>query len=130
MNVTSNDLTLAVVSKTLGLLSARQEAISANIANVNTPGYRRREVNFASQLHEALASNNHSSKTDKIDRINAVSKKLLVDNSFFSRNDLGGVDIDREMAEQARNQMLYNSFTRLATKRLRMYRMAIMDGRA
>ncbi len=130
MNVTSNDLTLAVVSKTLGLLSARQEAISANIANVNTPGYRRREVDFASQLNEALTSNGHSSKSESIERVNSISKKLLVDSTFFSRNDLGGVDVDREMAEQARNQMLYNSFTRLATKRLRMYRMAIMDGRA
>ena len=130
MDVTGQDLTLAAIAKALGLLSARQEAISANIANVNTPGYRRRDVNFAAQLREAVSAGSVSSKQERIAAVEGVRKNLLVDGSFFSRNDLGSVDIDREMAEEARTQMMYNSFARLASKRFRMYRMAIMDGRA
>lgn len=130
MDVTGQDLTLAAIAKALGLVSARQEAISANIANVNTPGYRRRDVDFAAQLREAFSQGGAGSKQERIAALEGVKKNLLVDGSFFSRNDLGSVDIDREMAEEARTQMMYNSFARLASKRFRMYRMAIMDGRA
>lgn len=117
------------MSKTLGLLNARQEVIAGNIANVNTPGYQRRDIDFAGILADALSSTS-SSKQDKIESLNESEPDVLVDNSFIYRNDTGGVDIDREMAEQARTQILYTSYTRLIRTRLSMYRSVITEGRS
>lgn len=130
VNVTANDLTLSVISKSLGLLSARHEAIAGNIANVNTPGYRRRDIDFEGQLRKALEDAQVTGKKAKLRSVNSMEPRLLADNSFFFRNDLGSVDIEVEMAAQAKTSLLYNMFARLAEKRLRMYRFVIMDGRA
>jgi flagellar basal-body rod protein FlgB len=128
MDVTRSDLTLALMSKTLGLLNARQETIAGNIANVNTPGYQRRDVDFAGTLTEAL-NENPSLKQNTIGSVNDAEPDILVDNSFIFRNDKGGVDIDREMAEQARTQILYSTYTRLIGNRLKLYRTIITEGR-
>ena len=130
MDVTANDFTLALMAKSLGLLKSRQEAISGNIANVNTPGYRRRDVDFAGVLSEAIQSNETAAKTQRIDAVESAESDVVIDHTFLFRNDAGGVDIDREMAEQARTQLLYNAYTRLVGNRMKLYRAVITEGRS
>ena len=130
MDVTANDFTLALMAKSLGLLKSRQEAISGNIANVNTPGYRRRDVDFAGVLSEAIQSNETAAKTQRIDAVESAELDVVIDHTFLFRNDAGGVDIDREMAEQARTQLLYNAYTRLVGNRMKLYRAVITEGRS
>ena len=130
MDVTKADLTFAVLSKSLDLLSARQEAISANIANVNTPGYARRDVDFTTAIREALSSDKPLSKSGRLAAVEGVSPSVISEAGLVSRNDKGGVDIDKEMAEEARTQLLYSASVNLMDKRDKMYKMVIMDGRA
>jgi flagellar basal-body rod protein FlgB len=52
----SNDLTVGTLHAALDGLSARQQAISSDIANVNTPYYRARSVDFESNLKRALGN--------------------------------------------------------------------------
>jgi flagellar basal-body rod protein FlgB len=129
MDVTGNDFTLALMAKSLGLLKSRQEAISGNIANVNTPGYRRRDVDFAGILAEAMDSTESQPKSERINALEAAEPEVSIDRTFLFRNDAGDVDIDREMAEQARTQLLYNAYTRLISKRLKLYLTIITEGR-
>ena len=71
----------------------RQEAISNNIANVNTPGYKRQDVAFEDSLQEA-----------------DLRIRSYTDSSGFSyRLDGNNVDIDTENAALARNQLKYNA---------------------
>ena len=44
----------------------RNEAISNNIANVDTPGYKRQDVAFESVLQQALGNNRYESMDDKV----------------------------------------------------------------
>jgi flagellar basal-body rod protein FlgB len=51
-----NDLSIDALHAALDGLSARQQAISSDIANVNTPYYRARSVEFESSLKQALSN--------------------------------------------------------------------------
>lgn len=88
----------------------RNEAISNNISNVDTPGYKRQDVAFESVLSKALGKNRYKSTDAKV--AEAKSKNLSVrtftDNASFSyRLDGNNVDIDNENVMLAENQLKY-----------------------
>ena len=88
----------------------RNEAISNNIANVDTPGYKRQEVAFESVLQKALGNNRYQSMDSKVSQ--AKSKNLDVrtytDYSSYSyRLDGNNVDIENENVMLAENQLKY-----------------------
>jgi len=83
MDATKNDLTIAFMGKALELLSARQSTIAGNIANVNTPGYCRRDIDFAGELAAALGKENVASKDERINLVNKIKPQILVDQSFW-----------------------------------------------
>lgn len=88
----------------------RNEAIGNNLANVDTPGYKRQEVAFESVLKKALGSNRYQSMDSKV--ANAKTKNLSVrtftDYSGFSyRLDGNNVDVENENAMLAENQLKY-----------------------
>ncbi len=96
--------------------AARQKALSDNIANVNTPGYKRKEVNFKNKLKSAIAEHDQqlklsSSDEKHISQQNATKasfETVRENNNFTYRNDGNNVDIDVEMAEMAKNNLYYN----------------------
>ena len=49
-----SDRTSAVLTKVLDGTATRQRALSNNIANAETPGYRRQDVDFATQLRDII----------------------------------------------------------------------------
>ena len=86
----------------------RQEAISNNIANVNTPGYKRQDVAFEDSLQEAR----YRSTDEKVANLSKADLRIrsYTDSSGFSyRLDGNNVDIDTENAALARNQLKYNA---------------------
>ena len=88
----------------------RNEAISNNIANVDTPGYKRQDVALESVLKKALGSNRYQSMDSKVEA--AKSKNLDVrtytDYSNYSyRLDGNNVDIENENVMLAENQLKY-----------------------
>ena len=97
----------------------RNEAISNNIANVNTPGYKRQDVNFEEQLRKAMKNSRYTSideRVDKVDldRLNPITYR---DHSMLSyRLDGNNVDIDTENVELASNQIRYQGLTDSITK--------------
>lgn len=88
----------------------RNDAIANNIANVNTPGYKRQDVNFESQLQKALKNSRYESVDDKVTNVNLkhLNPVTYRDHSGFSyRLDGNNVDIDTENVELASNQIKY-----------------------
>ena len=91
----------------------RNEAIANNIANVDTPGYKRQELSFESVLSNAVAKAGSSSKTltQTVKNINYdhIKPTIYTDNAHLSyRLDGNNVDIDTEQVELASNQLYYN----------------------
>ena len=90
----------------------RQEAISNNIANVNTPGYKRQDVAFEDSLQEAISNSRYRSTDEKVANLSKADLRIrsYTDSSGFSyRLDGNNVDIDTENAALARNQPKYNA---------------------
>ena len=88
----------------------RNEAISNNIANVDTPGYKRQDVAFESVLQQALGNNRYESMDDKLANVNLsrLRGRAYVDYANYSyRLDGNNVDIENENVMLAENQLKY-----------------------
>lgn len=97
----------------------RQEVIANNIANVNTPNYRRSEVNFENLLAREIYGEEPGNRLKPVrthekhlpfEPIPFHAEPIIVqDNSTIMRVDDNNVDIDIEMATLAKNQLYYNA---------------------
>jgi len=88
----------------------RNEAISNNIANVDTPGYKRQDVAFESELKRALGYNRYVTMDDKVAAASSrrLEGKPYTDYANYSyRLDGNNVDIENENVYLAENQLKY-----------------------
>lgn len=88
----------------------RNEAIANNIANVDTPGYKRQDVAFESELQKALGRNKYIPMDTKVSnlRTSQLQARPFTDNESFSyRLDGNNVDIENENVMLAENQLKY-----------------------
>lgn len=99
-----------VIHKALDAALTRNEVIAQNIANVDTPGYKRRTVSFEEHLRKVMEKKDfNKSDVDKIDiKVTQEYKNLS------QRLDGNNVDIEAEMTELAKNSIKYNALTQLA----------------
>lgn len=101
-----------VLSKAADASWTRNEILTNNLANVDTPGYKRKDVTFESYLLEELTSGSNSSLRKKVDGIDLenIDEKVYTDYSNLSyRLDGNNVDIDTENVELASNQIRYSA---------------------
>lgn len=92
---------------------ARNNAISNNIANIDTPNYKRQDVSFQTELQQALRNNKYTTLDQKVHdangRLSHVTPRTYRDSVEYSyRLDGNNVDIDTENVEMASNQLYYN----------------------
>lgn len=93
--------------------STKQKVISQNISNVDTPNYKSKEVSFKSALQNAVDSSMTARRTDArhIGFNGQASSGITVttNNSTSYNNNGNNVDLDKEMADLATNQIYYNA---------------------
>lgn len=88
----------------------RNEVITNNIANVDTPGYKRKDVQFQSYLQSALLGDGSLDSKVANANMDSLDANVYTDNSSTSyRLDGNNVDIDTESAYLAENQIRYNA---------------------
>lgn len=112
----------------------RNEIIANNIANVDTPGFKRSDVLFEELLKSNLEQNRLKlSTTHKGHKSNlslgSIEPKVYVQSDRVFRNDQNNVDIDKEMVELAKNTLSYNILAEQAQKKFQLLRTAINEGR-
>ena len=87
----------------------RESAISNNIANADTPGYKRQDVDFESALKRELGSSKYI-PLDK--KVRGLDVSTYTDSSNYSyRLDRNNVDVDTEQVELASEQLRYEMLT-------------------
>lgn len=89
----------------------RNDVLANNIANVDTPGYKRQDVDFESQLKTAMRNTRYKSVDARVEAISSteLEARVYTDAANFSyRLDGNNVDIDTESAKLAENQIKYN----------------------
>ena len=92
----------------------REEVLTNNIANVDTPNYKRQDVEFSSYLANALqrSGKNSASLTQRVNNVNYndLAIRTYTDNSTLSyRTDGNNVDLSTENVELASEQINYNA---------------------
>lgn len=88
----------------------RNELIANNIANQSTPGYKRQDVDFESQLKQALKNQKYTSIDSKVKNVdlNRLNPRIYTDAGDFSyRLDENNVDPEQEQVNLAANQLRY-----------------------
>ena len=101
-----------VLDKAADASWSRENILTNNIANVNTPGYKRKDLNFENTLKTELGRCKHESLDSKMKDVDLsrLNPSVYVDSSNYSyRLDGSNVDIDTENAALARNQLKYNA---------------------
>lgn len=125
--------TMNMLEKGLDASALRNKVIADNLANVDTPGYKRSEVLFEEELRKAMGR--ETGLTGKLthDRhipfgSNAefnVAAKVVRSEDTSMRNDGNNVDIDREMAALAKNSIMYTALAQELNGEFQKMKMAI-----
>ncbi|MGG4146145.1 flagellar basal body rod protein FlgB [Paenibacillus algorifonticola] len=113
----------------------RQNVISNNIANVDTPHFKRSEVEFE-QLLEQQMGNSSPKLKGKLTNARHIpiggpvnpTPQVISDKDTAMNNNENNVDIDREMSLLAKNQLSYNAYLQQVNHEIKMMRTAI-EGR-
>lgn len=122
-----------VYKKALDAAWLKQTAISNNLSNVNTPGYKRQDVKFDSVLKNYISSDsiklekthaNHISNSD----FNSLKPEITREMGTSFRKDKNNVNIDVEMAEFSKNYIEFNALTRELSSHLSRIKMSISKG--
>ena len=114
--------TRQLVYKSLDANATRSRAIAQNIANAMTPGYRRKDVDFESQVQEAMrnriagatTTDGHIAIPKGLD-LSKIHAEVYEPNDPTKPGDLNNVDIDIENAKMAENQLQYEFNVRFAS---------------
>jgi len=120
-----SDVTSQLLTKALDTASMRQRVISNNLANINTPGFKRSYVTFEEELRKTLETNNRVN----LNSIQKIEPQINKDNSTSMRLDGNNVDMDQEMVDLAMNSINYNTAVQQLNKKLGMLRYVISEGR-
>lgn len=113
-----------LLSKMMELSQQRQQVMSHNLANANTPGYIRQDVDFSRQLADLA-------KDGTTEDFAALRPRLVEDHSRpTSRLDGNNVEAAGEMGEMMQNGILYELLARAFSTRASILRMAIDGARS
>lgn len=120
------DIASTVLSKTLDTASARQKTIANNIANVETPGYKRSYVSFEEELQRVLDQKSGLAVREGLRNLTPTTQ---VDTISPSRADGNNVSIDVEISDMAKTSLKYKAATTLLEGKMGMLRAAITEGK-
>ncbi len=119
------------LTKALDLSWRRNEAITSNIANAETPQYRAIDLNFAGELERAFGAGSQPLKTTNAKHLDVGSESnahLVSDLSGATKPDGNNVDIDIQMGQLDYNSSRYSGAANLLRKKLGLLRLAIREG--
>jgi flagellar basal-body rod protein FlgB len=109
---------LHLVERFLDLAAYRQSLVASNIANLDTPGYHTRDIDFRGELQKAITAPGTTSKP--------VPSEV---SGLMRRPDGNDVSIDREALALAQTQIQFRVGVELARHEFRMVSTAMQDGK-
>ena len=122
-----NNGNFTVMQKSLDASWMRQQTIADNIANIDTPGYKSKYVEFENLLQQQLAGS--AGNIDKLEAMDLPAPQVMTNSQTSIRQDGNNVDIDGENIELVRTQLQYEYMTRKISDEFSRLRYAISEGR-
>jgi len=131
---------LTIMQKSLDALATQHNAIANNIANIDTPNFKRSVVTFQDQLKMAIDGTPSSTmwrtnpmhmpiqeSASSLDNFQATISAI---NDTVGRNDGNNVDMEMESAALAQNNLLYNALADVTSGYFADLRHAITEGKS
>src|SRR5262249_21544819 len=129
-----NSTTIPALGEVLNFAQARHTVLAGNVANVNTPGYRLRDLSpteFQQRLKEALASSqranqplspglSHSPPGDAMRQVRASLENIIY-------HDHTNIDLEKQVAEMTKNNLLHNFALTVMTDQFQLLQTAISE---
>lgn len=124
-----------LMGKLLDVKLKRYELISNNLANVDTPGYKRADISFEEVLKNnvnkqrmplALTDDKHIQARRQL---TDIEPEVYREQDHSIRNDKNNVDIDKEMVEMVKNTFSYNIISDQVQRNFKILQTAISEGR-
>lgn len=123
---------IGILQSALDASSLRQQTISNNIANAETPGYKAKQVVFENLLKQHLSNQSTlvGTRTDSRHLVigkseNLPSAKTVTDSNTVMQNNGNNVDIDGEMTRMGENSLWYYTLTQQLTSEFQQLSIAI-----
>jgi len=124
MPATIFDSTMRGLTQALTLHQKRHEVLASNLANVETPGFRAQDLDFATALKDAFQE-----KPTEFEGLGESTPRSVEDTSAPARADGNTVDLDLQMAKLGMNGGRYVSLARILALRIGLLRQAIEGNR-
>jgi flagellar basal-body rod protein FlgB len=124
--MTPTEPSSATLETYLRLAATREKVISSNMANIDTPGYRTRDINFESELNNAMseASFRAADGTETLQMLPVVRQIQ----GLMERPDGNNVSLEREGLEMAETQLRYQLAIQLLKRHFHQSLSAINGG--
>ena len=128
-----------IAQKSLDFRTSRHDLLASNVANKDTPGYQAEDLVFRASLEKALQAEQPGPLKQTDSRhfdgrntppLNEVEAQRILSASPYPDFDGNTVDLDREMAKIAENQLMYNATLRMLAQKFRGLKSAIAEGRS
>ncbi len=122
-----------LLHKALGVESLRFQVRAHNYANINTPGYKRQDVEFESYLAGELDRNSSRAGLRRTHTRHlggqgeGATPRIVTDNASTMRYDGNNVDIEREMVALTETAVRYQVLAEQLTRQIRQLRTAISE---
>jgi flagellar basal-body rod protein FlgB len=120
------------LEKALDLHHRRNTVIASNVSNVDTPGYRATDLDFAGEMQKAFNKPKDSSlnvtNTKHMDISSNTGAHVVEDKSGTVKADGNSVDIDIQMGQMAQNAGRYSTTVTLLRKQMGILKLAIREG--
>lgn len=119
--------------KNLEFRSERQKVISGNIANLNTPGYKTKDLSFEQELHKAKNSNDlklavtHSNHIPfEIEGNKGPNRPEMFEvQGLEEQNDGNNVSLDQQISEMSKNAVLHDAISKSIKKDSAWFKMMV-----
>lgn len=105
--------TMSTIENALNYSSTKQKVISQNIANVDTPNYKAKDVSFKAVLNNEMNQSFQTYRTNKLhidfSQSNSAESAIINKRDTQYNHNGNSVDVDKEMSDLATNQIYYNA---------------------
>jgi flagellar basal-body rod protein FlgB len=129
-----HDQTLDAMSAYLGRLTRRQQVVASNLANIDTPGYKTKDISFYATMQELLMDGSEGLRTTRAEHIqsqipSSPQAQVFEVQEMPSRADRNNVDLDKEMLKISETAFGYSMITQLIRGKFRTLANSINEGR-
>lgn len=124
------DRVTVLLQRGIGLCWLRHNLLASNLANVETPGYRPRDIDFAKEMERAAAEGYlpmARTHPDHLPPLQGSSPSLIL-RGGWGNPDGNKVDLEGEMVRLAENYLQYLSLLRMLQEKLSMVKYSISEG--